>query len=173
MTTFLREAGVDVDPMRVALWGILTAISAFLIHSARLLHLDRTLARELTPGSAVEAAGAMANDMKGADHDPLDPIHLYYLVGILAHHGRDDAGRPWQSQALHERIVLGPVRARVPGRRTAAPDVGGRRRGRDGADRRFWWRQRGRHAERSPAAYLESAKRPATSCSSRRWRFRS
>jgi len=66
MTTFLREAGIEVEPMRVALWGIPTAISAFLIHSARLLHLDRTLARELTTGSTAEAAGAMANGMKGA-----------------------------------------------------------------------------------------------------------
>jgi uncharacterized membrane protein len=47
MTTFLHEAGIDVEPLHVALWGIPTAISAFLIHSWRLRRLDQSLAREL------------------------------------------------------------------------------------------------------------------------------
>lgn len=66
MVTFLREAGIEVEPIRVALWGIPTAISAFLIHSARLLHLDRTLARELAQGSSAEATGQLNNGIKGA-----------------------------------------------------------------------------------------------------------
>ena len=47
MTTFLKEAGIVVEPMHVAVWGIPTAISAFLIHGFRLWLLDRKLAREL------------------------------------------------------------------------------------------------------------------------------
>jgi uncharacterized membrane protein len=47
MTTFLKEAGIVVEPMHVAVWGIPTAISAFLIHGFRLWLLDRRLAREL------------------------------------------------------------------------------------------------------------------------------
>jgi uncharacterized membrane protein len=47
MTTFLHEAGIDVEPIRVALWGIPTAISAFAIHAWRLRRLDRRLADEL------------------------------------------------------------------------------------------------------------------------------
>ncbi|WP_026120903.1 DUF969 domain-containing protein [Paraburkholderia kururiensis] len=47
MTTFLKEAGVSVEPMHVAVWGIPTAICAFLIHGFRLYLLDRKLEREL------------------------------------------------------------------------------------------------------------------------------
>ncbi|MCF7696798.1 DUF969 domain-containing protein [Mycetohabitans sp. B2] len=47
MTTFLHEAGIDVMPLHVALWGIPTAICAFLIHGTRLYLLDRSLDREL------------------------------------------------------------------------------------------------------------------------------
>lgn len=47
MTTFLREAGIDVEPIHVALWGIPTAISAFAIHAFRLHRLDKQLAREI------------------------------------------------------------------------------------------------------------------------------
>ena len=47
MTTFLKEAGIEVEPIHVALWGIPTAISAFAIHALRLHRLDRQLAREI------------------------------------------------------------------------------------------------------------------------------
>ncbi len=63
MTTFLREAGVEVEPIHVALWGIPTATCAFLIHAWRLRRLDRLLARELG-GDAPAADAAVA--VKGA-----------------------------------------------------------------------------------------------------------
>lgn len=47
MTTFLREAGVEVEPLHVALWGIPTATAAFAIHAFRLSRLDAAIAREL------------------------------------------------------------------------------------------------------------------------------
>ena len=47
MTTFLKEAGIEVEPIHVALWGIPTAISAFAIHALRLHRLDKQLAREI------------------------------------------------------------------------------------------------------------------------------
>ena len=47
MTTFLREAGVEVEPLHVALWGIPTAATAFVIHAFRLSRLDAAIAREL------------------------------------------------------------------------------------------------------------------------------
>jgi len=50
MTTFLREAGIDIEPIHVALWGIPTAICAFVIHAWRLWLLDRSLARDLQEG---------------------------------------------------------------------------------------------------------------------------
>lgn len=52
MTTFLHEAGIDVEPMHIALWGIPTAIAAFVIHAWRLRRLDKALQQELGAGSA-------------------------------------------------------------------------------------------------------------------------
>jgi uncharacterized membrane protein len=74
MTTFLREAGIDIEPIHVALWGIPTAVCAFAIHAFRLWRLDRSLARELQEGGPatlnVEAAPidatATATVAKGA-----------------------------------------------------------------------------------------------------------
>ena len=50
MTTLLHEAGIDVEPIRVALWGIPTAICAFLIHAFRLRRFDAWLQRETARG---------------------------------------------------------------------------------------------------------------------------
>ena len=47
MTTFLKEAGIEVEPIHVALWGIPTATCAFAIHAFRLHRLDKQLAREI------------------------------------------------------------------------------------------------------------------------------
>ncbi|MDK2633307.1 DUF969 domain-containing protein [Pantoea stewartii subsp. indologenes] len=48
MHNFMQEsAGIQTEPLHIALWGIPTALSAFLIHSARLIRLDRQMAREL------------------------------------------------------------------------------------------------------------------------------
>ncbi|MGN6081833.1 DUF969 domain-containing protein [Trinickia sp.] len=57
MVTFLKEAGVVVAPMHVAVWGMPTALAAFLIHAARLYRLDRSLAAELG-GQAAHKSGA-------------------------------------------------------------------------------------------------------------------
>ena len=65
MTTFLREAGIDVEPIHVALWGLPTATCAFLIHAWRLRRLDRMLARELG-GDAPAPATDDAVAVKGA-----------------------------------------------------------------------------------------------------------
>ncbi|GKT02154.1 DUF969 domain-containing protein [Acidovorax sp. SUPP3434] len=56
MSTFLHEAGIDVEPIHIALWGIPTAICAFAIHAWRLHRLDGVLARELAAHAAETAA---------------------------------------------------------------------------------------------------------------------
>ena len=69
MTTFLRETGIEVEPIHVALWGIPTAISAFIIHAWRLRRLDQMLHRELSAAAASAPAPSLsANDVivKGA-----------------------------------------------------------------------------------------------------------
>ncbi|GAB3456017.1 DUF969 domain-containing protein [Massilia terrae] len=45
MQTILRAEGIEVDPVHMALWGIPTAVTAFLIHSWNLRRLDVRLAR--------------------------------------------------------------------------------------------------------------------------------
>jgi uncharacterized membrane protein len=46
MQTILRAEGIEVNPMHMALWGIPTAVSAFIIHSWRLARLDAEIRRE-------------------------------------------------------------------------------------------------------------------------------
>ncbi|MBS0446675.1 MAG: DUF969 domain-containing protein [Proteobacteria bacterium] len=62
MSTFLHEAGIDVEPLHIAFWGLPTAVSAFVIHAWRLHRLDRKLERELGDQSAAAqtARGAAA-----------------------------------------------------------------------------------------------------------------
>jgi uncharacterized membrane protein len=47
MQGFFAENGIALEPLQIALWGIPTAICAFLIHAARLLRMDARLAREV------------------------------------------------------------------------------------------------------------------------------
>ncbi|TWG89320.1 putative membrane protein [Cupriavidus gilardii J11] len=47
MHTFLLSSNLDVEPLHIALWGIPTAVCAFVIHAARLKRLDRWLDHEL------------------------------------------------------------------------------------------------------------------------------
>jgi len=47
MHTILQAEGIEVDPLHIALWGIPTAISAFIIHAWNLRRLDAQLRREL------------------------------------------------------------------------------------------------------------------------------
>lgn len=50
MQTFLKTtAGIELDPIHMALWGIPTAICAFLIHAFRLYRLDSQLEKMLPP----------------------------------------------------------------------------------------------------------------------------
>lgn len=58
MTTFLHEAGIDVEPIHVAVWGIPTAVSAFIIHAWRLRRLDKLLADELAKAPAASESDA-------------------------------------------------------------------------------------------------------------------
>jgi uncharacterized membrane protein len=58
MQTILRGEGVEVDPVRMALWGLPTAVSAFVIHAWRLRRLDRHIERELAGKLAARARPA-------------------------------------------------------------------------------------------------------------------
>lgn len=55
--SFLEQNGIAVDPFRLSVWAIPTAIAAFVIHGARLALLDRKLRREIdTPRAGEEAS---------------------------------------------------------------------------------------------------------------------
>lgn len=47
MQTILRGEGIEVDPLHIAMWGIPTAVTAFVIHSWRLHRLDAHIARAM------------------------------------------------------------------------------------------------------------------------------
>ena len=51
---FLAQNGINVEPTTLAKWAVPTAVSAFVIHSIRLMLLDRKLKRDL--GSRTEKA---------------------------------------------------------------------------------------------------------------------
>ncbi|PRC91809.1 putative membrane protein [Solimicrobium silvestre] len=51
MQTILRNEGIEVNAIHMALWGIPTAVSAFVIHSWNLHRLDKQIARELGRGA--------------------------------------------------------------------------------------------------------------------------
>lgn len=60
MHNFMQEsAGIQTEPLHIAVWGIPTAICAFIIHAVRLRRLDKTLARELSAlnSDALKAKG--------------------------------------------------------------------------------------------------------------------
>ena len=46
MQTILAAEGIAVNPLHIALWGLPTAVTAFIIHSWNLLRLDAQIARE-------------------------------------------------------------------------------------------------------------------------------
>ena len=74
MTTFLKEAGIVVEPLHVAVWGIPTAICAFLIHGFRLWLLDRRLESRTR---RVDQKRSRRNRMT------LTLNYLFYLLGIV------------------------------------------------------------------------------------------
>lgn len=56
MHTFLLSAGLDVEPLHIAFWGIPTAICAFIVHGLRLYRFDLMLSRTLTKATLPDAA---------------------------------------------------------------------------------------------------------------------
>ena len=67
--SFFAEHGLKLDPLHIALWGIPTAICAFVIHVVRILRFERRLAAR-HPG---RPAAAARRDDAGADADSGTP----------------------------------------------------------------------------------------------------
>ena len=49
MVGFLTSSGIVLDPIRLSVWAIPTALAAFAVHAARLLLFDRRLRRDARP----------------------------------------------------------------------------------------------------------------------------
>jgi uncharacterized membrane protein len=65
MHTFLRESGIETNPLHIALWGIPTALCAFAIHAYRLRQMDRMLCR-LQAQATVVSEQSLTPDAKAA-----------------------------------------------------------------------------------------------------------
>jgi len=50
MKSFFEQNGIILEPLHIAMWGIPTAIAAFIIHGTRLYLLDRTIEQEVQAG---------------------------------------------------------------------------------------------------------------------------
>lgn len=58
---FFADNGIELEPLKIALWGIPTAICAFIIHSWRIHRLERAIAaRAARDAAATEAASGGA-----------------------------------------------------------------------------------------------------------------
>lgn len=56
MHTILQAEGIEVNPLHIALWGIPTAITAFVIHAWNLRRLDVEIRREVDADAAGKGA---------------------------------------------------------------------------------------------------------------------
>jgi uncharacterized membrane protein len=54
MQAVLAEQGIVLEPLHIALWGIPTALCAFVIHALRVLHFERRLLRDAAARAHVE-----------------------------------------------------------------------------------------------------------------------
>jgi len=73
MHTLLADMKVDVTPVAIAMWGIPTALCAFLIHAVRLYRLDGYLARAVatdfrSPGTTRRAPAVVATPTESEGH---------------------------------------------------------------------------------------------------------
>ena len=58
MQTILRAEGLEVDPVRMALWGLPTAVTAFVVHAWNLRRLDARIARSVHVAPVVDPDSA-------------------------------------------------------------------------------------------------------------------
>jgi uncharacterized membrane protein len=70
MVGFFEQNGLKLEPLRVAAWGVPTALCALLIHGARIVLLERRIAREALATSAArresESGGAGERSLKSS-----------------------------------------------------------------------------------------------------------
>ncbi len=67
---FYAEHGIVLEPLRIALWGIPTAVCAFGIHATRLLRMDARLGREIR---ALRDRAERRDEAAGAGDGPAEP----------------------------------------------------------------------------------------------------
>jgi uncharacterized membrane protein len=70
MHTFLRESGIETDPLHIALWGIPTALCAFAIHALRLRQFDRSLVKLQQQAEALTQQRAQVDSKQQTEQTP-------------------------------------------------------------------------------------------------------
>jgi hypothetical protein len=70
MVTFLKETGISVEPMHVAVWGMPTALAAFLVHGFRLYRLDASIAKQIGE-TRVDEVGEGGQDRRDVGVSPV------------------------------------------------------------------------------------------------------
>jgi uncharacterized membrane protein len=56
MQSFFKDNGIELAPLQIALWGIPTAICAFVIHAWRIRRFERALAARLAAAAVAAQA---------------------------------------------------------------------------------------------------------------------
>lgn len=57
---FLKENGIEIEPLHIGLWAIPTAIAALIIHMTRLLRLDASIRRDVMAWKAEQGTQEIA-----------------------------------------------------------------------------------------------------------------
>lgn len=116
----LESGGIQTEPLHIALWGIPTAIFAFLIHAFRLYRMDKQLSAEL---AQLNQAALQA---KGGGTMNFQQQYLYWLAGAVL---LIVAVMSFRDRANPRRITTGlfwGCTARCSGRRLDLPPAGRR-----------------------------------------------
>lgn len=66
MKGFYEQNGIILEPLDIAVWGIPTAVAAFVIHATRLFLLDRKIKREVEAGGGVISSAQTLSGREGA-----------------------------------------------------------------------------------------------------------
>jgi uncharacterized membrane protein len=64
---FFADHDIALEPLQIALWGIPTAICAFVIHAWRIHRLERAIARRVASGATTAPAHASTDAVKAED----------------------------------------------------------------------------------------------------------
>lgn len=84
---FFADHGIALEPLQIALWGIPTAVCAFVIHAWRIRRFERALAARLPPSAQASVAPGAATDAAAMPRTPPPPLPTAGDDGTHGLHG--------------------------------------------------------------------------------------